>query len=71
MNGLEKEYNGALKVNILPTTAEESQKQIASHGFQSHGMLIFDANKKLLTKMDGHFLKESQIREAVKTAIGR
>jgi hypothetical protein len=69
VNGLEKEYNGALKVKELSATTPESKKMIASYGLTTHGMLIFDEKDELLEKLDGHFLDEPEIRAAVKEVV--
>ena len=70
MNGLEKEYNGALKVEELPTTNPESQKLIEQYGLTTHGMLIFNKDAALAKKLDGHFLDEPEIRGAVAEVVG-
>jgi len=70
VNGLEKEYDGALKVEELPATNSESKKMIDHYGLTTHGMLIFDKEDALAKKLDGHFLDEPEIRNAVAEVIG-
>ena len=71
MNGLEKEYDGALEVEELLATTPESKKLIDQYGLTTHGMLIFDKDEALAKKLDGHFLDEPEIRDAVASVIGR
>lgn len=70
MNGLEKEYNGTIKVNEIPTTDPKSKKLIKEYNLTTHGMLIFDEKGNMAKKLDGHFLDESEIREAVVQVVG-
>ena len=69
VNGLEKEYNGAVKVKELSATTPESRKMIASYGLTTHGMLIFNEKDELVKKLDGHFLDEPEIRSAIEEVI--
>lgn len=70
MNGLEKEYDGALKVEELQATAPESKKMIDHYGLTTHGMLIFNKEDSLAKTLDGHFLDEPEIRSAVVEVVG-
>jgi hypothetical protein len=70
VNGLEKEYDGVLKVEELQATTPESKKLIDQYGLTTHGMLIFDKHEALAKKLDGHFLDEPEIRDAVASVIG-
>ncbi len=70
MNGLEKEYDGALKVEEIPTTNPKSKKMIDHYQLTKHGMLILDGEGNLAQKLDGHFLDEPEIRSAVAEVIG-
>lgn len=70
MNGLEKEYDGALKVEEIPTTRPESKRLIDQYQLTTHGMLIFDEKGDLAKKLDGHFLEEEEIRTAVTEVVG-
>jgi hypothetical protein len=69
VNGLEKEYNGVLKVEGLSATTPESKRMIASYGLATHGMLIFNEKDELVKKLDGHFLDEPEIRGAIEEVI--
>ena len=70
MNGLEKEYNGTIKVNEIPTTDPKSKKLIKEYNLTTHGMLIFDEKGNMAKKLDGHFLDESEIRKSVVQVVG-
>lgn len=70
MNGLEKEYNGALIVDEMATTNPKSKEMIKEYNLTTHGMLIFNEKNELKEKLDGHFLDESEIREAVVEVVG-
>jgi len=65
VNGLEKEYNGALKCEVRNAFSPESQKEISQLGFDTHGLVIYDAAGNLKAKLDGHLLSEEAIRKAV------
>jgi hypothetical protein len=70
VNGLEEEYQGALACVILDATTPEGEAQIKAYGFGSHGMVIFDASGNVQKKLDGHYLSEATIREAVQEVMG-
>lgn len=70
MNGLENEYKGNLECEILDATTPESVEQIKAYGFGNHGLVIFDGEGNVKKKMDGHFMQEPQIRQALKEVMG-
>ena len=69
MNGLEEEYNGALQCTIENARDPQSTEKIKSHGFGTHGMVIYDARDNLKQKIDGHMIEEATIRAAVKQVV--
>ena len=69
MNGLEKEYQGELKCEILDASTPESKAQIDSYGFGTHGLVVFDGKGNLKQKIDGHKMSEKEIRSAVNMAM--
>ncbi|MFQ5708502.1 MAG: hypothetical protein ACE5HO_13675 [bacterium] len=69
MNGLEKEFKGALQCEILDATAPENKAQIKAYGFRSHGLVIFDNQDQVKKKMDGHRMDEPEIRAALAEVI--
>ena len=69
MNGLEIEFEGALKCEILDVFEPENQNKIKAYGFGSHGMVIFDPKGNIKKKLDGHILDEPQIRAALKEVM--
>lgn len=69
MNGLEAEYQGALKCDVRNARSPQGQAEIKALGFQTHGLAIYDAAGNLKTKLDGHQLSEEEIRAAVKLVM--
>ncbi|RMH85112.1 MAG: hypothetical protein D6681_16365 [Calditrichaeota bacterium] len=69
MNGLEKEYKGALKCEVRNAFSPQSKKEIADLGFQTHGLAIYDPQGHLKVKLDGHRLSEETIRDAVQSVM--
>ncbi len=69
MRGLEKEYQGALKCEVLDATTSDNKTQIQSYGFGSHGMVIFDAQGEVQKKLDGHLMREPEIRQALQEVM--
>ena len=65
MNGLDKEFGDALVVNVFDASTAESKQKIAEYGFENHGLVIFDKDGDLRTKMNGHEWTEAQIRDAL------
>jgi hypothetical protein len=69
VNGLEKEFSGALKCEVLDATTPENLEQIRAYGFGNHGMVIFDAQGNVKKKMDGHLMREPEIRQALQEVM--
>ncbi|MCK6622282.1 MAG: hypothetical protein HUU32_06500 [Calditrichaceae bacterium] len=69
MNGLETEYNGALKCEIKDGTTPESKAEIRQLGFKTHGLVVYDLAGNIKAKLDGHQLSEEEIREALGKAL--
>ena len=71
MHGLESEYDGEVSTEILDaTTAENKTKIQGEFGFKTHGLVIYDGQGTLLQKLDGHLLKEPDIRSALESVLG-
>jgi len=69
VNGLENEYNGALKCDVRDGMTAESKAEIQQLGFKTHGLVIYDTAGNIKAKLDGHRLSEEEIRSAVQTAL--
>lgn len=70
MYGLAKEYGDAVKVDIEnATTPENREKMRTEFGFKTHGLVIYDRNGRVMKTLDGHFLKEPQIRQALQEVL--
>ena len=68
--GLEKEYGDRVSVRIENATKPEIATRIRNeYGFRSHGLVISDENGVLIEKLDGHELKEAQIRGALERTL--
>jgi len=70
VNGLEKEFEGALECEILDAFTPENKEQIKAYGFGSHGLVIFDAEGNVKKKLDGHLMRDPEIRAALKEVMG-
>jgi hypothetical protein len=70
VHGLEKEYDGEVKSEILDATTDENKQIIRNDfGFKTHGLVIYNGEGVLLQKLDGHMLKEPEIRGALEAAL--
>ena len=70
MHGLEREYDGEVGTEILDaTTAENKAKIQGEFGFKTHGLVIYGGEGTLLQKLDGHLLKEPEIRGALESVL--
>jgi hypothetical protein len=69
VNGLEDEYNGALKCDVRDAMSAESKAEIQQLGFKTHGLVIYDTAGNIKAKLDGHRLSEKEIRDAVQMAL--
>ncbi len=70
VNGLETEYQGVLDCEILDATTAENLKKIQDYGFGNHGLVVFDADRNVRKKFDGHLIEEAEIRQAVQEVLG-
>ncbi len=70
MNSLEKEFEGVLACEIRDAFEPENQKQIKAYGFGSHGLVIFGADGSIQKKLDGHLMRDPEIRAALKEVMG-
>ena len=66
VHGLEAEYGDEVTTEILDATSPENKQKIQTEfGFKTHGLVIYDGDGTLLQKLDGHLLKEPEIRGAL------
>ncbi len=66
MNGLEENKSGTVLCEVRDAFTETSKQEVAALGFESHGMVIYDASGAVSWKQDGH----SMTREQVVTEVG-
>lgn len=70
MYGLAKEHGKAVKVDIEnATTPENREKMRTEFGFKTHGLVIYDGDGQVAKTLDGHFLKEPEIRQALQEVL--
>lgn len=69
VNGLETEYDGKLECDVLDATTADSKTAIAEHGFDNHGLLVYDDQDHIHWKKNGHEITEVEIRTAVDGAM--
>lgn len=69
MSGLEKEFPGEVKAENLSARDAESQKVIKAAGFQTHGLIIRDANDEIVWKQADHTVKMDEVRAAIRKLL--
>ena len=70
MDGLAEEYKGVLRCDVLDATIAESKARIKEYGFDNHGLVIFDDQNVVQVKMNGHYMTDAEVREALATVMG-
>lgn len=65
MNELAEQYDGKMDFEVLLTTAPGAAEHIRELGFDKHGMVITDAQDKVLWKEDGHTQKKPAIQSQI------
>ena len=69
VSGLEKEFPGEIKTENLNARDPESQKVIKDAGFQTHGLIIRDANDEIVWKQADQTVKMDDVREAIRKLL--
>ena len=70
MDGLAREHDGAVKAEYQDATTPENRQKIQTEfGFKTHGLVIYGAAGELEQKLDGHLLKEPEIRKALDATL--
>jgi hypothetical protein len=69
VSDLEKEFPGDVKAVNLNAREEESQKVIKDAGFQTHGLIIRDANDEIVWKQADHKVKMDEVRAEIRTLL--
>ena len=70
VNSLEKEFQGALQCEVLDALTAENKEKIKGYGFDNHGLVVFDAHDNIKKKMNGHLMREPEIRAALSEVMG-
>ena len=69
VSGLEKEFPDEVKTENLNAREPESQKVIKDAGFQTHGLIIRDANDAIVWKQADHHVKMDDVRRAIRKLL--
>jgi hypothetical protein len=70
VHGLEREYGDRVGVTIENATTSANAERIRNEfGFKSHGLVVYDKSGQLKEKLDGHLLKEPEIRSALERVL--
>ena len=70
MYQLEKQENGAVAVEIENAVKDKAMIQKA-YGFETHGLVFFDASKtEVLKTMGGHMMKNEEIEASLREVLG-
>ena len=62
-------FLGGITMLVVDATTAESKQKIAEYGFENHGLVIFDSERRVRKKMDGHKWTEPQIRTALSEVL--
>ena len=69
MSDLEKQFPGKVKAENVSARDAEAQKVIKEEGFQTHGLLILDANDKVVFKQPDHKVKMDKVRAEIRKRL--
>ena len=66
MTSLDREFHDRVASDIENATTPENAERIKQEfGFKSHGLVIYNAAGEVKEALDGHLLKEPEIRAAL------
>ena len=65
----EKTYEGKVQFTIIPNTKEGFKEEVASLDIGSHGLVGFDPEGKVVTKIEGHSFSRAEIVAAIQTLL--
>ena len=66
----EKTYEGKILFSIVPHTKAGFADEVASFDIGNHGLVGFDPQGKVGTKIPGHEFGKAEIVKAIKTLLG-
>jgi hypothetical protein len=70
VHGLEREYGDRVSATIENATKPANAERLRNEfGFRSHGLVIYDKSGQVREKLDGHLLKEPEIRSALERVL--
>jgi len=62
VSGFGEEFEGKVEAQNLDATKPEAVKRVKSLGFKNHGLVITDAEGKVLFKQPDHQVKVEEVR---------
>jgi hypothetical protein len=71
VSGLEQEYKGKVTAENLDATTPENAKIVKALGFENHGLVIRDAEGKVLWKQADHGAKVEDARKELDKLLGK
>jgi hypothetical protein len=71
VSGLEQEFPGKVKAENVDASGEEARKAIKELGFKNHGLVVRDANGKVLHKQPDHTVDMDAVRNAIKEILAK
>jgi hypothetical protein len=69
VSGFETEFPGKVKAENLDATTEESKKAVRELGFKNHGLVIRDAEGKVLYKKADHSVDIEEARKVLQELL--
>jgi len=66
----EKTYEGRIQFTIVPHTHEGFAAEVESFDIGNHGLVAFDGQGQVATKIAGHNFGKPQIVAAIQTLLG-
>ena len=70
VNGLAEQYDGRMEFEVVKTTDPGAEERIKQYGFDIHGMVITDAQDKILWKEEGHLMKGPAVQAQIDQLLG-
>jgi hypothetical protein len=71
VSGLEQEFPGKVKAENVDASGEEARKAIKELGFKNHGLVIRDAQGKVLHKEPDHTVDMDAVKKAIQDLLAQ
>jgi len=69
VSGLEKEFPGKVKAANVDAFSDEGKKAVSELGFANHGLVIRDAEGKVLFKQADHSVNIDDVRDKLSAIL--